>query len=158
MKVASRFLLPLELFLGLTMVAWAISGGLARGYLFRLLERESANQAWLLTLGIVGGLQMGWAMFEWACGRRWTLWSLGLWPPSVHQSVSIRSSCAFLSGCVWLYICKLMFDGDGMQSVTVLAVLAPASFLFCCWVFVENLKVRYALNPQISTSTLRFDR
>ena len=157
-KVASRFLLPLELFLGLTMVSWALSGGLARGYLYRLLERDGANLTWLVVLGVVGGLQMGWAMFEWALGREWTLWTLKLWPPSVHQSASLRATCAFFAGCVWLYICKLVLDGEGMQSVTVLAILAPASFLFCCWVFVENLKVRCALDPQISTSTLRFDR
>jgi uncharacterized membrane protein (GlpM family) len=101
---------------------------------------------------------MGWSAFEWICGRYWKRYGTSLWPPTVHQSVSIRASLAFLAGCVWLYIGKLVLDGEGMQQVTVLAILAPASFLFSCWVFGENLKVRYALDPQISTSTLRFDR
>jgi hypothetical protein len=52
----------------------------------------------------------------------------------------------------------LLIDVEGMLNITVLALQAPTSFLFCIWVFVENLKVRYALDPQISTSTLRFDR
>ena len=158
MKVASRYLLPLEIFLGLNMLAWGISGGLARGYLFKMLERDGANMAWLFVLCLVGGVQMAWCMLEWVCGRRWQSWGRSVWPPCLHQSVSIRASCAFLAAIVWVYICKLMVDGSGLQQVTVLAILAPASFLFSVWVFVENLKVRYALNPQISTSTLRFRR
>jgi len=158
MKVASRFLLPLELFLGLTMFSWGLSGGFGRGFLYKLLERLGDNQAWLVALCLVGGLQMGWAMFEWLCGRNWQLWTTRHWPPSVHFAASLRATLAFLAALVWLYVVKLVLDVPGMAQITVLAILAPASFLFCCWVFVENLKVRYALNPQISTSTLRFHR
>ncbi len=158
MKAASRFLLPLEIFLGLTMFAWGLSGGFGRGFLYKLLLGIGDNAAWLIALCVVGGMQMLWPMFEWICGRRWQLWTTRPWPPSVHFSSSLRSVVAFLAGCVWLYVCVLMINVDGMRHIAVLALQAPTSFLFCVWVFVENLKVRYALDPQISTSTLRFDR
>jgi len=158
MKAASRFLLPLEIFLGLTMFGWGLSGGFGRGFLFKLLDQLGDNLSWLLVLCLVGSLQMLWPMFEWLCGRRWPLWTIQRWPPSVHFSSSLRCAIAFVAGFIWLYICKLMLDVEGMRNITVLALQAPTSFLFCVWVFVENLKVRYALDPQISTSTIRFDR
>ena len=158
MKVASRYLIPLELFLGVTMIAWAISGGFGRGYLFKLLEREGDNWAWLLTLSIVGLVQFAVGAAEWIFGRGWPTWQLRRWRMSVQISVWIRSGCAFLAGCVWLYICKLLGELQGMQHITVLAVLAPAGFIFNVWIVWENAKVACALNPNLQTSTLRFDR
>ncbi len=158
MKAASRFLLPLEIFLGLTMFAWGLSGGLGRGFLYKLLDGIDNDEAWLVALCGIGAAQMAWAMLEWVCGRSWQLWTTRRWPPSVHASSSIRASLAFLAAIVWIYIIKLIVTVQGMANITVLAILAPASLLFCCWVFWENLKVRYALDPQIKTSTLRFDR
>ena len=158
MKAASRFLLPLEIYLGLTMFAWGLSGGLGRGYLFKLLQSIGDNEAWFWTLCAIGGAQMGMAMLEWVAGKRWPLWTTQAWPPSVHVSSSLRASLAFVAGMVWLYVLKLVVSVPGMAHITVLAIMAPVSLLFCCWVFVENLKVRYALDPRIPTSTMRFDR
>ena len=158
MKAASRFLLPLEIFLGLTMFAWGLSGGLGRGYLHKLLASISNDDEWIWTLGIVGSIQMSVAMLEWALGKRWPLWTTQRWPPSVHFSSSLRATISFVACMVWLWVLKLVVTVPGMTNITVLAIMAPASVIFCCWVFVENLKVRYALDPRIPTSTMRFDR
>lgn len=158
MKVASRYLLPLEFFFGLTMVAWGISGGIARGFLYQVLQRIGDNRSWLITLCAVGGIQMIWTAIEWFYGREWPEFSSKYWPPSVYLSTLVRACLAVVAGCVWLYVCKLLLDVDGMAQVTVLAVLAPSSFLFCFGVLVENLKVCHALNPRTSTSTLHFHR
>jgi len=98
------------------------------------------------------------AMAEWALGKRWPLWTTQPWPPSVHFSSSLRATLAFIACMAWMWVSTLIATVPGMIHITVLAIIAPASLLFCVWVFVENLKVRYALNPRISTSTLRFDR
>lgn len=158
MKVASRYLLPLELFLGFTMIAWGLSGGLGRGYLHKLLQGMGDDRAWLILLCGTGAVQMLWACFEWSFGKRWQLWGTRAWPPSLHQSVVLRCWAAFVSAFIWLYVVKLMFTVPGMRDITVLAMQAPGAFVISCWVFVENLKVAYALNPEIPTSTMRFDR
>jgi hypothetical protein len=173
-RVASRHLLPLEIYLGMQMIAWGLWGGLWPGDLHTILAMDGYKQKeWLTVLVVVGTVQIGWSALEWLFGRHWPLWegtearlsevaqrgdAHPHWPPTVHLSVSVRACVAFVAGSVWIYVCLALVAVPAMHYLGVLAIIAPGSFCFCAWTFVENLKVRYALDPRIPTSTLRFDR
>lgn len=151
-KVASRFLLPLEFYLGLMAIAWALSGGLGRGLLREvLLENHDSVIWWLVMLGVVGSSQCIAAFVEWFYGRRWTLSQL------LH-SAKARLFVSGLSALVWLWIVKMMIDTHVWETVFVLIIIAPSTFAMQGWIFWENFRVRLAVDESIPTSTMIFKR
>jgi hypothetical protein len=71
MKIASRFLLPLELVIALLMVSWSISGWFGGGLLWVRLSEHGLNTEWGLSLCAVGVAQLAAAGTEWCFGRCW---------------------------------------------------------------------------------------
>lgn len=157
-RVASRFLLPLEMFLGLNSIAWGLSGAVGHGPLWHLID--GGNLAWGWALGGLGLLRFAIAATEWSIGRNWLLCSS---PPtchwSIHRSVSVRATLSFVAVSVWIYVMKTLLEaGPEALNVLSLCVTAPCAAAFSWWTFVENLKVRYALDPRYETRALRFHR
>lgn len=151
MKVASRFLLPVEMILALHLLAWAYSGGLSHGGFYRVLEHRGENAVWLGVLGGTGLLLLTVACWEWLRGRKWSV-------VLVYKSVTLRCFLSFISIVSWVYALYTVLHFDVERAVMVLTVTAPVNALFSVWCFVENLKVRYALDDRHSTSTLIFTR
>src|SRR5688572_12403522 len=76
-KIASRYLLPLEAYMAATMISWGISGGFINGKLWQALNASDGPDVWLdsnfwwgIGLCIVGGLQLLTSLIELVTGRR----------------------------------------------------------------------------------------
>ena len=150
-RVASRYLLPTESLMALQAIAWAISGGLGHGRLWRILELRGENAAWLVLLGGVGLAICMVCALEWFLGRAWPV-------SRVLASVSLRAVGAFLMTAIWCYALYVVLVYDPERSVFVLTMMAPLNAGWTAWCFHENLKVRYALEPRYATTRLHFHR
>jgi len=148
MKIASRYLLPLELYVGIVMLSWGVSGYVGRGHLSYLVHAESEPLAWGIALGGVGALQLFGAAVELLWGRRWSA-------PSLLGSVSVRCIAAFLAVGIWVYACYLLTVAATVSPAGSLIIQAPVTLLFNLWVYSGNLRVRCVLNPDCKTTKLQ---
>jgi len=150
--VASRFLLPLEFYLGLMAMAWALSGGVGKGNLYDILRANGdSTMAWLLTLSSVGMAQCAVAVLEWTGGRNWR-------PHQLLRSAKARTAVSFVALLAWLWVIKMMMDTGAWEKVFVLILTAPATVAMQGWVCWENYRVRLAVDELVSTRTLQFRR
>lgn len=147
MKIASRYLLPLELYLATTMIGWGLSGWLGKGGLWVALQANGQNLEWGSVMVAVGTSQLFAGVGEWRLGRDWCQRKLLL-------SVSNRSVCAALSTVIWFYACYKILTLAGMNNVVSLWIQAPVAAVFSAWVFIGNMKVRHILHPDVPTSRL----
>lgn len=153
-KVASRFLLPLEMYLGITAVSWAMAGGFGHGPVRQLLAgggHAYLDDVWLVTLSAVGIAQIAAASLEWVQGREWEL--TGIW-----RSARIRLSIAFVSMLIWLWVLKMLTDLGSFDITLGLALISPATVMMQGWAAWENYRVRLAADNSIPTSTMIFKR
>lgn len=158
MYAASRYLLPVEMYMALMSFAFGISGGLLQGYLWNLLHERGENAMWLWVFCFVGGMQFAMAGNEWFFGRHWPTWSPHWMTMTVHRSVFFRAVGSFLSTAMWFYVVSKLGD-FGVMSVGSLWILSPTTVMFSMWTFYENQKVYCALDPKYDTSaTLSFRR
>lgn len=148
MKIATRYLLPLEIFMSLQMLSWGISGWVGGGTLWQALEKVGQNTEWGLALCLVGMVQLLATGLEWVAGRRW---------PNLHllRSVFVRQWSAFACVVVWLYACYLAVTLPHVSEMFVLLIQAPAGVLFSVWIWGQNLKVACVLDPAVPTSRLQ---
>lgn len=148
MKIASRYLIPLELFMAVTMLSWGISGWIGEGLLWDLLARNAQNWEWGLTLCAIGLVQLAVTSIEWCRGRRWDARRL-------HVSVTLRFWAAFACVAVWLYVCFVMATTPDALAVFSLVIQAPVALAFALWICVGNLKVACVLDPAVPTTRLQ---
>lgn len=148
MKIASRWLLPLELYVAVVMIGWGLAGSIGTGHFASLLRSESDPAAWgwmLCALGagqfLIAGIEAGW-------GRRWC----ERW---IHASVSARCVAAFLSAATWLYVCWVLAIGADTGVALAIFIQAPCAVVANLYIYAGNLKVRYLLDPEIPTTRLQ---
>lgn len=148
MKIASRYLLPLELFMSLLLISWGVAGWAGHGVLWHGLKAEGINIEWGVALCGIGSVQLLVGSFEWFGGKRWEVHQL-------HLAAIARTWLAFLAGAVWLYVCYFMtvLQGDGV--LVSLALQGPAGFVFSAWIFTGNRRTEVLLNPKIKTEVLQ---
>lgn len=150
--VASRFLLPLEFYIGAVSVAWGLSGGLGKGLLHDILKEDGYSTIWwMVTLMAIGGAHCLAAAFEWFNGRRWYLYQV-LW------SAKVRTAVSFLSILAWLWIVKMTLETGVGGQVVVLIMIAPTTVAMEMWICWENFRVRLAVDHRVNTSTMQFRR
>lgn len=147
MKIASRYLLPLELFMSLLLVSWGIAGWVGHGVLGHGLASQGINVEWGIALCGIGFAQFSVGSFEWFGGKRWET-------PQLHLAVLARMWLAFLAGAVWLYVCYFMIVLKGEGVLVSLALQAPAGVMFSAWIFAGNSKTEVLLNPNLKTDCL----
>ena len=159
-KVASRFLLPLEMFLGVSSIAVGISGALGGGALHRAVESVASADWWGYTLGILGAFRVMVAAAEWFLGREWEVYECRApCPWSIYKSVSARAVIAFFSIPMWIYVAVAIWMSGNVAAVMSIMLMAPFAAGFSWWSFQENMKVRYVIDPRYETrSGLRFHR
>jgi hypothetical protein len=148
MKNASRYLLPLELFMAVLMLSWGVSGWLGGGILWNVLAAAGTNTEWGLSLCLVGLAQLLASGAEWGLGRRWG-------ERALLYSVSVRFWIALVSVAVWIYVCKVMLTLPGGLEVFALLVQAPAALLFAAWIGIGNRKMACLLDPAVPTVKLQ---
>jgi len=148
MKIATRYLLPLEICMSLVMLSWGLSGWAGGGQLWKTLERAGQTTEWGLALCLVGAAQLLVTLLEWFIGRRW---------PDSHilRSVSARLWSAFISASVWLYACYIVATLPEAWTMIELVVQAPVGIGFSAWIFFENMKVACVLDPRVPTQGLQ---
>lgn len=148
MKIATRHLLLLELYMAMTMVVWGISGGIGGGALFLFLGHTGQNAEWGVTLCAIGALQFLIAGAEWSFGRGWS-------DQSLQWSVSARFWASFLSVAVWVYVCQVVIAEPAARQAWALTLQAPMSVIFAvisCWM---NRQAACLLDPSVPTHRLQ---
>ena len=151
MKVASRFFLPVEMFLGLKLLVLSVTGGFGGGTLHKALVANGENVSFFIAIFSIAVPVTVLAMYEWICLRDAD-------ETTILRSVSARSIMALLGTCTWLAALGYIVS-QGMASQSMYFVLlAPVAAAFHWWSFFENMQVRYAISPRYQTSGLRFHR
>lgn len=153
MRYASRFLLPLEMMLGLYTLIWGLSGGgqLGQGALYFALLATEHNFVWCVALGTAGMATFLVTLLEWSIGRRFT-------PCQIHKCVSARACLAFVMVGTWIGAAVVLSTAPSMDRIAIILPAAAMHVAFSFWVYVENLKTRYMLDDKIPTSTLQLSR
>lgn len=151
MKVASRFFLPVEMFLGLKLMVLAITGGFGGGTLYRALIADGENLAWFMAIMATGVPVFVLAAYEWFFLRNTS-------ESMILRSVSARSFGAFLGTATWIAALGYVVSNNMAHQSMYFVLLSPVAAAFHAWSFVENLKVRYALDHRYPTSKLVFHR
>ena len=155
MKVASRFMLPIEMFLGANLIALALTGGtqvLGGGSIYRALTASNETTAWLITLMSIGIPVFAVSAYEWVFMRDAPT-------ADILRAVSARSVLSFLGTVTWIAALGFIANQRLVSVSMYLVMTAPLAAFFHGWAFVENLKVRYALSPQYPTNqSLTFHR
>lgn len=146
MKIASRYLLPVELLTSLFLVSWGLLGSVGGGVLWRTLQADGLNEEWGLVLCGVGGAQFLVAALEGYYGRRWPDCKL-------FFSVTARYCLAFLAGVCWIWLAYMLITLH-RPALLMLAIPAPACLAACFWIFFGNRKVACLLDPTVPTSRL----
>lgn len=152
-RAGSRHLLPIEMYLGIVAISWAVSGGFGTGYLRDQLLRINSSSAWFFVLMSLGLAQLLIAATEFTAGGTWPMYR-------IWRTARLRTAMAFLSILIWVWVCKLLWDFPYVaHAIFVLVIMAPVTVVAQGWVFVENFKVRLAADEKIPTDqTLRFGR
>jgi len=148
MKIASRFLLPLELVVAVLMLSWGISGWFGGGLLWVKLAEHGLTREWGLSLCAVGLVQLAVAGFEWCFGRYWERRVL-------LRCVRLRLWVAFCAIVVWFYACFLMLTIPTAADIFALMMQAPAALLACVAIVIENTRVAAVLDPDVPTQGLQ---
>lgn len=144
LKMASRYLIPLELFVAVILISWAIAGSLCDGNLHTALVHEGQNLWWGVVLGVTGAFQFIPAAIEWILGRRWDRQTLIVF-------LHMRSFASFLAMAAWLYVAYLVMAIQPTIYATLI-VQCAAGFLCTMWSFIGNERARVVIDPRISTS------
>lgn len=151
LKVASRFMLPVEMLLGFLTIICGLVGAFGHGTLHNQLSSRGESVGWLLTFGVVGLLQVGIAVYEWSRLR-------GAPDEKLLDVARVRSAAQFATFMAWAASAIwILIEGMARTSM-MLMMVTPVICAFAAWAFVENQKVRYALDPDHATTTLRFTR
>lgn len=156
-KIASRYLLPLELYMAATMISWGISGGgflVPAGKLFEAINAADTVDSWLdsnvwwgIGLCAMGGLQLIVTAAELFAGRRWV-------PTLIFVSVSMRCIAAFFSTVAWIIVLYTQVKTPAMHAIVSMWFQAPLSIIMNIAAYGGNLKVRNVLDATIETSSL----
>lgn len=147
-RFASRYLLPVEIFMAATLFGWGWSGWVGYGALSGVLDSALIASSWGVSLCLIGAAQAAFALAEGCFGRRWDDHAL-LW------SVSFRCICALFAAGAWMYILFVAIVVPTLTFVTAMVVQAPVGIMFSLIIFGGNLKIRCALDPEIPTENLQ---
>lgn len=146
MKMASRYLLPTEMFIGLQLVTWGMSGWFGGGSVHDALVEKHECLVWGISLMSVGSLMFLTAFTESCLGRYWS-------NRLIMRSVSLRCIASFLAAIVWMYMLSVALS---IATTTFSMLLqSPLGIIFSCMIYFGNYKVRYVLNPRTSTVRLQ---
>lgn len=149
-KVASRFLLPLEAFLGFVLITWAVHTSAGNGYITQLFVDAGEARSWTVIGLIAGMLQLGAAALEFLFGRHWPEFYARHLAPTIYRSVSIRIGAGLAAILAWSYAFKFVIDQQA-ASLLSLTLTAIGAILFTAWTIAENWRVRSAVDPRIPT-------
>lgn len=149
-KVASRFLLPLETFLGFVLISWAVHASFGNGYVTQLFGELGEAGAWTSIGAAAGIVQLGAALIEFLFGRHWPEYSPGK-TLTIHNSVMVRIWGGVLSVVAWSFAIKLVYQQQQALALLSLTMIAVAAILFSIWTIVENWRVRSAVDPRVPT-------
>jgi hypothetical protein len=151
MKVASRFLAPLEIFIGLFTLSWGLSAYLHIGALNQMLTQHGEHYVYSVVFIACGWYMAAIAAIEWVSGKQWT-------ERVLYVFACMRSMMCFLTCLAWSYNFYLFATIGLHHVVAVLVYQTPIAIVGCVYAYIENAKVRYALDPRYPTPGLRFHR
>jgi len=153
-KIASRYLLPLEVYMAVAMIGWGLAGGVIDGTLWQALDSTDSAGSWIdsnfwwaVGLCTVGILQLVASGVELITGRRWE-------PRLIFLSVSMRCVCAFASTIAWICVAYQVLITPALHPIVSLWIQAPLSIIFNAVAYGGNLKVRSVLDAKKNTTNL----
>jgi hypothetical protein len=148
-KIASRYLLPVELLMATLMLSWGTSGWIGGGRLWNVLNQEDLNLQWGLALCGIGLASLSVSLAEWLAGRHWG-------PGLLLATTKARFWLALISMAVWIYVCYCIFMSRGaVIMVPSLSMQAPVAVMFSAWIAASNLKIAMLLDPKVPTNRLQ---
>lgn len=150
-KVASRFLLPLEMFLGLTLLAWAVHASLGDGYVTQLFGDLGEAGSWTMIGMLAGTVQLGAAAIEFFWGRRWPEYSYRRVEPTIHSWVMLRILGGFFAVIAWSFAIKIVVQQHQAIALLSLTLIAIVASIASGATMVENWRVRSAVDPRFPT-------
>jgi hypothetical protein len=77
---------------------------------------------------------------------------------AIRTFVSVRATVAFCAMAGWIGCAVIVVSTELHKAIVMLIPASGVHLVFSWWVYHENMKVRYALDCQISTSSLQFVR
>lgn len=145
-RYASRFMLPLEIFMAPVLLTAGLSMGgvLGSGRLYEAVLLYGSPAACLVLLVGLAICKFTVALRELLIGRRWTY-------PNLFASVSARAVMAFLSMPLWAYVIYLLWSTPHAGAASPFVVIAPVCLIGNLWAYHQNYMVRCLLNPVLST-------
>lgn len=157
-NVTSRDLLPVEILMGLSTIAWGIAGGYGDSGFALMLDKHDMDGPWFSVLFVTGLLQALAALIEWNIRAMDSVnMQRRLTNGMIRKISSFRCLMAFASVPAWIYAMFLVFAYSRIGIYAVL-MLAPTYIAFNIWSFVKNLQVRHAINNPYPSGRLQFLR
>lgn len=148
LKMASRYLIPMEMLIAIVLLSWGIAGWLCEGSLNESLREKGGISvlAWGIVLCLVAIFQFMSATIEWLYGRRWSRCML-------LRFLHLRSMAAFLSMTAWVFAFYTVVTIPYKPAIffTIL-IQCVAGFGFSMWSFIGNERARVVIDPFIPTS------
>lgn len=151
MQVASRYLLPLEMLLACKLILLAVNGGFGGGTMYRALVAQGESLSWFIFVGSIGLPLLVLAVHEWCLLRKAEA-------HIINASVTARAFFSFLGAMTWLGAAVFIISIGAAPTTMYFMLLAPVAATFHAWCFVENMKVKVALDDRYPTPHLRFRR
>jgi hypothetical protein len=150
-SVTTRFTIPGEIVLGVMALARGIGGQFSTGHIHEILLANNDIFTWTFLLLTTGSAMFIASVSEFLYGRSWD-------DAALLRSASIRSMALFFHAGAWLYILKLLFEVDAVQSVLTLAITAPLLSAISVWFYYEIKRAQYALDKKYHTPGLLLRR
>lgn len=148
---ASRYLMPMEMYMGVIGIGIGAAGPLGGGVLFSYLQETGQALLWLFGFATTGALQFGFAFYEWHEKNMVRKWD----DCRYFHYITWRARVSLLVLTAWVVgtgLVLIMCVETGV--VIALTLILPINCAFAFWSYKENSISRDALNPNIRTSGL----
>lgn len=144
-KIDTRHMLPMEVFVGMQTVMLALLGGIDPS-LHRLLLKHSINTDWAMLLGPIGVMQALVALFVLFRGRGWS-------NVNIYRSVSVRTAISAMAGMALVASASVLIsDADKFVPLVFFNLMCAAANMAA---FYKNWQTRTVLDDRIPTTHLQ---
>jgi hypothetical protein len=93
-------------------------------------------------------------LFGWVVAARSRLST----PRSLHKFASARATLAFIMVGAWVGAAMVILTSNALDRIAMLYWAAVLHVIFSCWIYHENLKLRYLLDEKIPTRALELSQ
>jgi hypothetical protein len=153
-RATSAYLIPMELLCGWILIVAGLAG-LADTPLAAALVDERAERLWVTAFLATGAAMIvACALAAWS--RHASIVTRSFSWRRTYRLAKVRAVLAFVAGILWLYAVRIGVGIWSGHDLLAISLLAPAMIAAAAVSFFSNTRVRYAVDPRISTPRLHF--